>query len=85
MANTQDEQVAAFEKIYRRCAPKMYRTAIRHFGVPRAVADEIVYSIFACYLTQPEEVENLEVYFLAQVCHASREHLALPGTDVPSL
>jgi hypothetical protein len=84
MPGRRDETVAAIEAPYLRFAPKMYRVAIRNFGVPPADAAEIVQAIFELYFTQADEVENDEAYLLAGVCQASRKHLAPPGADVPS-
>jgi hypothetical protein len=79
MPEPRDEKVSAFEATYLRYAPRMYRAAIRNFGVRPADAAEIVQAIFILYFTQAEEVENIEMYLLAGVCEASRAHLAPPG------
>lgn len=84
MPESREEKVAAFEATYLRYAPKMYRVAIRNFGVRSADAVEITQSIFAVYLMHAEEVENVEAYFLAEICAASRIHLASPGAEVSS-
>ena len=82
MPESHDEKVAAFEATYLRYAPKMRRVAIRNFGVPPADAVEVTQEIFAAYLMHAYEVENVEAYLLAEVCTASRRHLAPPGAEV---
>jgi hypothetical protein len=82
MPEPRDEKVSAFEATYLRYAPTMYRVAIRNFGVRPADAAEIIHAIFILYFTQPEDVENIEMYLLAGVCQASRAHLAPPGAEV---
>ena len=67
--------VAAFEKVYLRFAPRLYRIAIRRFGIPPADAEEIVCSIFVVYLNHTDEVERLEPYFIGSLCDASRRYL----------
>lgn len=69
---------------YRRYAPKMYRIAIRNFGVPPAEAVEIVQAIFELYFMRADEVENVGAYLLGEICTVSRKHVAPPGAEVPS-
>jgi hypothetical protein len=82
MPESRDGKVAVFEAMYLRLAPKMRRIAVRNFGVPLADADEIVQDIFAIYFLRADEVENVGKYLLAQLCTASRRHLAPPGAEV---
>jgi DNA-directed RNA polymerase specialized sigma24 family protein len=82
MPDPRDEKMEAFESLYLRYSPKMYRVATK-LGVPSADALDIVQGIFMVYVMHAHEVENVEAYLRGCLLGACRRHLAPPGAEAP--
>ena len=67
----------SFEETYRQFAPLMRRIAVRSYGIPLAEAESLVFDVFATYLTNPAEVNNVGPYLVAGICDAARHYLGL--------
>jgi RNA polymerase sigma factor (sigma-70 family) len=61
------------ERVYLKFAPILRRIALRKYEVPLPEVDALVNDVFATYLTNPDDVRDVERYLVAGVCNASRD------------
>jgi RNA polymerase sigma factor (sigma-70 family) len=66
---------AAFEEAYLQFAPLLRKIAFRKFGIPISEAEPLVHDVFATYLTNADEVNDIGPYLVGGICNAARHYL----------
>jgi RNA polymerase sigma factor (sigma-70 family) len=64
-----------FEETYLQFAPLLRKIAVRKFGIPLAEAEPLVHDVFATYLTNVDEVNEVGPYLVGGICNAARHYL----------
>jgi RNA polymerase sigma factor (sigma-70 family) len=64
-----------FEEVYLQFAPLLRKIAVRKYGIPLAEAEPLVHDVFATYLTNAGEVNDVGPYLVGGICNAARHYL----------